>query len=166
MGRSGRQRRVPLRQLVSGNHRDHTGKQNAEKIGTRDDRLSLTAALCHVLQSVATAEPGRQRGAALVPACCTRHAGSPCCSAAGLRRDRLSGGLGPLRRLPFAPWRGFPRGATFYASDDLLAVSCFNPTPESDEYLSVWVGARDQFALSAVDPFMDESWEYDSRRER
>jgi hypothetical protein len=87
-------------------------------------------------------------------------------SAAWLHRDRLSGDLRSLRRLPFAPWRGFPEGATFYASDDLLAVSCLNPTPESDEYFSVWVGARDQSALSAVDSIMDESWEYDSPRER
>jgi hypothetical protein len=87
-------------------------------------------------------------------------------SAAWLRRDRLSGDLGSLRRLPFAPWCGFPEGATFYASDDLLAVSYLNPTPESDEYLSVCVGARDQSALSAVDSIIDESWEYDSRRER
>jgi hypothetical protein len=70
-------------------------------------------------------------------------------SAAWLHRDRLSGDLGPLRRLSFEPWHGFPEGATFYASDDLLAVSCLNPTPESDEYLSVWVGARDRSALSA-----------------
>jgi hypothetical protein len=49
---------------------------------------------------------------------------------------------------------------------NLLAVSCLNPTPESDEYLSVWVGAHDQSALSALDPVIDESWEYDSRRER
>jgi hypothetical protein len=87
-------------------------------------------------------------------------------SAASLHRDRLSGDLGPLRRLAFAPWRGFPEGATFYASDDLLAVSCPNPTPESDEYLSVWVAARHQPALSALDSIVDESWEYDSRRER
>jgi hypothetical protein len=86
-------------------------------------------------------------------------------SAAWLHRDRLSAGLGSLRRLPFAPWRGFPEGATFYASDDLLAVSCANATPESDEYLSVWVGARDKAALSALDSIIDESWEYDSRRE-
>ena len=86
-------------------------------------------------------------------------------SAAWLHRDRLSADLGSLRRLPFAPWRGFPEGATFYASDDLLAVSGVNATSESDEYLSVWVGARDKVALSALDPMMDESWEYDSRRE-
>jgi hypothetical protein len=35
-------------------------------------------------------------------------------SAAWLHRDRLSGDLGPLR-LSFAPWHGFPEGATFYA---------------------------------------------------
>jgi hypothetical protein len=87
-------------------------------------------------------------------------------SAAWLHRDRLSGDLGPLRRLSFAPWHGVPEGATCYASDDLLAFSCPNPTPESDEYLSVWVGARDRSALSALDSVMDESWEYDSRRER
>jgi hypothetical protein len=86
-------------------------------------------------------------------------------SAAWLHRDRLSPDLGPLRRLLFAPWRGFPEGATFYASDDLLAVSCVNATPESDESLSVWVGARDKAALSALDSIMDESWEYDLRRE-
>jgi hypothetical protein len=86
-------------------------------------------------------------------------------SAAWLHRDRLSAGLGSLRRLPFAPWRGFPEGATFYASDDLLAVSCVNATPESDESLSVWVGARDKAALSALDSIIDESWEHDSRRE-
>ena len=86
-------------------------------------------------------------------------------SAAWLQRDRLGSGFGPLRRLPFAPWRGFPDDATFYASHDLLAVSCVNATPESDEYVSVWVGARDRAALSALDSIMDESWEYDSRRE-
>jgi hypothetical protein len=86
-------------------------------------------------------------------------------SAAWLHSDRLSVGLGSLERLPFAPWRGFPEGATFYASDDLLAVSCINATPDSDDYLSVWVGARDPAALSALDSTMDESWEYDSRRE-
>jgi hypothetical protein len=84
-------------------------------------------------------------------------------SAAWLHRDRLAGGLGPLRRLPFAAWRGFPDGATFYASDELLAVAAINATPESDEYLSVWVGARDREALSALDSVIDESWEYDSR---
>jgi hypothetical protein len=51
------------------------------------------------------------------------------------------------------------------ASDDLLAVSCINATPDSDDYLSVWVGARDPAALSALDSIIDESWEYDSRRE-
>jgi hypothetical protein len=86
-------------------------------------------------------------------------------SAAWLHRDRVDSGFGPLRQLPFAPWRGFPEGATFYASDDLLAVSSVNATPESNEYLSVWVGARDPAALSALDSFMDESWEYDSRRD-
>jgi hypothetical protein len=86
-------------------------------------------------------------------------------SAAWLHRDRLRTGLGQLRRLPFAPWRGFPEGATFYASDDLLALSCVNATPESDEYRSVWIGARDRFALAALDSIMDESWEYDSRRD-
>jgi hypothetical protein len=86
-------------------------------------------------------------------------------SVAWLHRDRLSAGLGSLRRLPFAPWRGFPEGATFYASDDLLAVSCVNATPESDECVSVWVGARDKAALSAHDSILDESWECDSRRE-
>jgi hypothetical protein len=86
-------------------------------------------------------------------------------SAAWLHRDRLGGGLEPLRRLPFAPWRGFPEGATFYASDHLLAVSCVNATPESDDYRSVWVGARDRSALSALDSIMDKSWEYDSRRD-
>jgi hypothetical protein len=86
-------------------------------------------------------------------------------SAAWLHRERLSADLVPLRRLPFAPWRGFPEGATFHASDDLLAVSCLNATPESDEYLSVWVGARERAALSALDSLMDESWEYDSRDE-
>jgi hypothetical protein len=86
-------------------------------------------------------------------------------SAAYLHRDRLSADLGSLRRLPFAPWRGFPERATFYASDDLLAVSCVNATPKSDEYLSVWVGARDKAALSALDSIMDENWEYDSRHE-
>jgi hypothetical protein len=86
-------------------------------------------------------------------------------SAAWLHRDRLSTDLGPLRRLPFAPWRGFPEGATFYASDDLLAFACDNATPESDEYLSVWVGACDKAALSALDSMRDESWEYDSLRE-
>jgi hypothetical protein len=84
-------------------------------------------------------------------------------SAAWIHRGRLSADLGPLRRLPFAPWRGFPEGATFYASDDLLAVSCVNATPESDEYLSVWVGARERAALSALDSIIDENWEYDSR---
>jgi hypothetical protein len=59
-------------------------------------------------------------------------------SAAWLHRDRLGTGLGPLRRLRFAPWRGFPERATFYASDNLLAVSCVNATPESDDYRSVW----------------------------
>ena len=92
--------------------------------------------------------------------------GSPAgASAAWLHRDRFSDDLGPLRRLPFAQWRGFPEGATFYASDDLLAVSCVNATPQSDEYLSVWVGARDRSALSAVDSIIDDSWEYDSRRQ-
>jgi hypothetical protein len=86
-------------------------------------------------------------------------------STAWLHRDRLGSGFGPLRRLPFAPWRGFPEDATFYASDDLLAVSCVNATPESDEYLSVWVGARDRPALSALDSIMDENWEYDTRRD-
>jgi hypothetical protein len=86
-------------------------------------------------------------------------------SAAWLHRDRLRTGLGPLRCLPFAPWRGFPEGGTFYASDDLLAVSCVNATPESDEYRSVWVGARDRSALAALDSIMGESWEYDSRRD-
>jgi hypothetical protein len=86
-------------------------------------------------------------------------------SVAWLHRDRLGADFGSLQRLPFAPWQGFPEGATFYASDDLLAVSCLNPTPESDEYLSVWVGARDSAALSALDSIVDESWEYDSRRE-
>jgi hypothetical protein len=87
-------------------------------------------------------------------------------SAAWLHRNRLSGDLWPLRRLPFAPWRGFPEGAAFYASDDLLAVACLNPTPESDECVSIWVGARDQSALSALDSVMDERWEYDSRLDR
>jgi hypothetical protein len=68
-------------------------------------------------------------------------------SAAWLHRDRLGTDLWSLRRLPFAPWRGFPEGATFYASNDLLAVSCVNAMSESDEYLSVWVGARDKAAL-------------------
>jgi hypothetical protein len=86
-------------------------------------------------------------------------------SVAWIHRDRLTPDLGSLRRLPFAPWRGFPEGATFYASDDLLAVSCLNPTPESNEYLSVWVGARDKSALSALDSIIDQNWEYDSRRE-
>jgi hypothetical protein len=86
-------------------------------------------------------------------------------SAAWLHRDRLGAGLGSLQRLPFAPWRGFPESATFYASDDLLAVSCINARPDSDDYLSVWVGARDPDALSALDSIMDESWEYDSRRD-
>ena len=86
-------------------------------------------------------------------------------AAAWLHRAQLSADPMPLRRLPFAPWRGFPDGATFYASDDLLAVSCLNATPESDEYLSVWVGARERFALSALDSIIDESWEYDSRSE-
>jgi hypothetical protein len=86
-------------------------------------------------------------------------------SVAWLHRNRLSADLGLVRRLPFVPWHGFPEGATFYASDELLAVSCLNPTPESDEYLSVWVGARDRAALSALDSIIDESWEYDSRRE-
>jgi hypothetical protein len=86
-------------------------------------------------------------------------------SVAWIHRDRLTPDLGSLRRLPFAPWRGFPEGATFYASDDLLAVSCLNPTPESNEYLSVWVGARDRSALSGLDSIIDENWEYDSRRE-
>jgi hypothetical protein len=85
-------------------------------------------------------------------------------SAAWLHRDRLVDDLWPLRRLPFAQWHGFPGGVTFYASDTLLAVSCFNPMPQSDEYRSVWVGARDRSALSAVDSIMDDSWEYDSRR--
>ncbi len=87
-------------------------------------------------------------------------------SVAWLHQNRLRGDLGPLRRLPFAPWRGFPEGATFYASDELVAVSCLNPTLGSDEYVSVWVGARDYTALSALDSVIDESWEYDSRRER
>jgi hypothetical protein len=92
--------------------------------------------------------------------------GSPAgASAAWLHRDRLGPGFGPLQRLPFEPWRGFPEDATFYASDDLLAVSCVNATPESDEYVSVWVGARDRAALSALDSITDESWEYDSRRD-
>jgi hypothetical protein len=38
-------------------------------------------------------------------------------------------------------------------------------TPESDDYRSVWVGARDRSALSALDSIMDKSWEYDSRRD-
>jgi hypothetical protein len=92
--------------------------------------------------------------------------GSPAgASVAWLHRDRLKTDLGSLRRLPFVPWRGFPEGATFYASDDLLAVSCLNPTTETDEYQSVWVGARDRSALSALDPIIDDSWECDSRRE-
>ncbi len=86
-------------------------------------------------------------------------------SAAWLHRDRFSAGLGSLRRLSYAPWRGFPEGTTFYASEDLVAVSCVNATPESDDFLSVWVGARDRAALSALDSIMDESWKYDSRRE-
>jgi hypothetical protein len=85
-------------------------------------------------------------------------------SAAWLDRDRVSAGLGPLRRLPFSPWRGFPEGATFYATDDLLGVSCVNATPESDDYVSVWIGARDKAALSDLDSVIDENWEYDSRR--
>jgi hypothetical protein len=86
-------------------------------------------------------------------------------SAAWLHRDRLGTGLGPLRRLPFAPWRGFPEGATFYASDNLLAVSCVNATPESHGYRSVWVGARDRSVLAALDSIIDESWEYDAQRD-
>jgi hypothetical protein len=87
-------------------------------------------------------------------------------SAAWLHRNRLSDDDWTLRRLPFASWRSFPQGATFYASNDLLAVAGLNPTPDSDEYVSVWVGARDQSALSALDSMMDESWEYDSRLDR
>jgi hypothetical protein len=86
-------------------------------------------------------------------------------SVSSLQRDRFSACLGPLRQLPFSPWRGFPEGTTFYASDDLLAVSAFNgPEPQPDELLSIWVGARDPEALQALDPLIDEIWEYDSRR--
>ena len=85
---------------------------------------------------------------------------------AWLHRDRVDAVLGPLRRLPFAPWRGFPEQATFHAADDLLAVSCLNAVPDSEEYVSVWVGARHRAALSALDPAIDESWEHDSRRTR
>ena len=35
-------------------------------------------------------------------------------SVAWVHRDRLAPGLGPLQQLPFAPWHGFPEGATFY----------------------------------------------------
>ena len=86
-------------------------------------------------------------------------------SASWMHRDRFAAGLGPLRALPFSPWRGFPEGATFYASDDLLAVSAFNsPTPGDNEFLSVWTAARDPQSLQALDPLIDESWEHDSRR--
>jgi hypothetical protein len=83
-------------------------------------------------------------------------------STAWLHRDRFSEGFGPLRRLPFEPWRGFPEAATFYASDELLAVSAVNSTPENDEYLSAWIGARDPHSLASLDPLL-ESWDYDSR---
>jgi hypothetical protein len=86
-------------------------------------------------------------------------------SAAWFHADRLRADFEPLQRLPFEPWRGFPAGATFYASSDLLAFSCINPTPEGDDFLSVWVGARDASALAALDPIMDENWDYDSRRD-
>jgi len=57
---------------------------------------------------------------------------------------------------------GFPERATFYASDDLLAVSADNSLPGRNDRISVWVAADPQ-ALWALDPLIDESWEHDSR---
>ena len=119
---------------------DHDGESVTE-----DDPLSRFLIAIAILEAVI----GSQVGA----------------SVSSLQRDQFSTGFGPLRKLPFSPWRGFPEGATFYASDDLLAASAFNgPEARFDELLSVWVAARDPAALEALDSLIDESWEHDSRR--
>jgi hypothetical protein len=80
-------------------------------------------------------------------------------SAAWLDPPRLRELLAGLPELPFAPWRWPDYPTRFYAREGVLALVMPNRTPESPDYVSVQIAARDEAALRFLQPYIDDAWE-------
>jgi hypothetical protein len=81
-------------------------------------------------------------------------------SAADLHRSRLPAVLAPLRPLPKARWRWPEWPSELWAGDDVVVAFCPNLHPETDEYVSVFVGARSPVALAWLEALVDDAWEH------
>jgi hypothetical protein len=70
-----------------------------------------------------------------------------------------------LHELPLAPWHRPLYPTRFYAGERILLVVMPNPGPENEEYVSLYLGARDSDALMIVADHVDDSWDYFSPRD-
>jgi hypothetical protein len=87
-------------------------------------------------------------------------------SAAWLRPAAQEELVSRLVALPLGAWRWPDYPTRFYARDDVVAVICPNRGPDSTDFVSVTVGARNAEALAFLDDLVDRSWEYYSPRDR
>jgi hypothetical protein len=71
-----------------------------------------------------------------------------------------------LVALPLGAWRWPDYPTRFYARDDVVAVICPNRAPDSTDFVSVTVGARNAEALAFLEDLVDRSWEYYSPADR
>ena len=67
--------------------------------------------------------------------------------------------------LPLGAWRWPDYPTRFYARDDVVAVVCPNRVPDSTDFVSVTVGARNGETLAFLEDLVDRSWEYYSPRD-
>jgi hypothetical protein len=73
--------------------------------------------------------------------------------------------LSRLVTLPLGAWRWPDYPTRFYARDDVVAVICPNRVPDSTDFVSVTVGARNAEALAFLEDLVDSSWEHYSPRD-
>jgi hypothetical protein len=67
--------------------------------------------------------------------------------------------------LPLGAWRWPDYPTRFYARDDVIAIICPNRVPDSDDFVSVTIGARNASGLAFLEDLVDRSWEYYSPRD-
>jgi hypothetical protein len=80
-------------------------------------------------------------------------------SAAWLDPESLGRVLTDLVELPFAPWRWPDHPTRFFGREGVLAVVAPNRTPESSDYVSIYVGAKSESALSFLETHIDDAWD-------
>jgi hypothetical protein len=86
-------------------------------------------------------------------------------SAAWLSPEAQEELVSRLVPVPLGAWRWPDYPTRFYARDDVVAVVCPNRGPDSTDFVSVTIGARNAEALAFLEDLVDRSWEYYSPRD-